>query len=153
MAQPWSIGFYKQICETVKQTIVENAINYIYEVMKNEIYTTVYNAYDPTQYKRRYDSSGGLADMSQFNYKLDINNSGFSITVYDDAKANGDNHGEYLDEIIVNGDMYTWKNSNIYEMQPFPRDFYQATLEELIDKGELFYIVQSRLKDKGINIR
>jgi hypothetical protein len=155
MVEYWGEGFYKYICETVREVIITNVIDYIYGVMKDEIYSTVYNAYTPQgedPYNRRFDSNGGLADMSQFDYKLDMSKNGFTINVYDNARANGDNYGDYLDEIIVNGNMYTWQNSKIYEMQPFPRDFYQATLEELIDKGELFYIVQSKLKDRGINI-
>lgn len=152
MSQPWSKAFYNQICETVKQTVIENAIDYIYEVMREEIYLTVYNVYTSKDYKRRYDSNGGLADMSQFNYKINVTNNGFTIDVYDDAKGNGDNSNEYLDEIIVKGDMYTWEESDIYKMQPFPRDFYQATLESLIDKGTLFNIIQSKLRAKGINV-
>jgi hypothetical protein len=152
MEQPWSKGFYEQICEVVKETVINNVIDYIYEVMRNEIYMTVYNEYSPTQYERRYDSNGGLADKTQFNYKLDVSSNGFTINIFNDAKANGDNNGDYLDEIIVEGDKYTWEKSKIYEMQPFPRDFYQATLEELIDSGVLFNIVKTKLKDKGINI-
>lgn len=152
MAQEWNKALYDQICETVKRTIEENAIEYIYEVMQNTIYSSVYQQYSPTQYKRRLKDNGGLADISQFSYKINMSSKGFTLNVFDNARAVGDNEGDYLDEIIVNGDMYTWKDSNIYKQQPFERDFYQATLEALLDNGVLYHIVQSSLKERGINV-
>jgi len=152
MAQEWGQNFYNQICETIKQAIEEDVINYIYKVMQEMIYASVYYQYEPTQYGRRYEEPGGLADINQFDYRIDMSQMGFTINVFDNAKAVGDNMGEYLDEIIIRGDMYTWTESNIYQKQPFPRDFYQATLEQLLDSGILFSKVKSSLKIRGINV-
>lgn len=152
MSEQWSQAYYNRMCETIKQTIVENVIDYIYRIMQETIYSSVYYQYSPTQYDRRLDSNGGLADISQFDYEINMSPNGFTINVFDDAKAVGDQKGDYLDEIIIRGDMYTWKDSQIYENQPFPRDFYQATLENLLDSGILYNIIRSSFKEKGIDV-
>ena len=129
MAQQWNKAFYDRIIADIRETVIEDCLKLMYEKMQEMVYKTVYNEFDPTSYKRRYED-GGLADMGLYDFDI---GAGFDK-----------NHS--LDKYIVEG-IYQYPNS------PKPRDFYQATLDSLIDGGELYGILIDKLKSKGINIK
>lgn len=153
MVGEWNEGFYNRIVNDIKETIVNDCVKLMYEKMQEMVYRTVYGAYQPTVYQRRYEN-GGLADMGLYDFQLDINTNGFTIRMYTDVEgADGGNlQGKPLDECIIEGDNYSWVDSQIYQNQPFPRDFYKATFDALIYNGELHYILENELGKKGIKI-
>ena len=158
MAQQWNKAFYDKIVAEIKQTVIDDCLKLMYEKMQEMVYKTVYNEYSPTQYIRRYDSNGGLGDIGTYDFEIDnVNSNGFVLRMYSNATGNENYNGnlvdEPIDECIVEGDKYSWEDSGIYKAQPYPRDFYKATLDSLIDNGLLYGILIDKLKSKGINIK
>jgi len=145
MAQQWNKAFYDRIIADIRETVIEDCLKLMYEKMQEMIYKTVYNEFDPTSYKRRYED-GGLADMGLYDFDIDMNNDGFTLRMFTNVKGAGFDKNHSLDKYIVEG-IYQYPNS------PKPRDFYQATLDSLIDGGELYGILIDKLKSKGINIK
>ena len=150
----WSKDFYEYVKKQVTEVVIENVVSYVYATMQRMVEEVVYNAYSPTRYVRR-GINDGLADVSNFEFKItDFNTNGFTIFIWNNTPISpiGDNIGEDLDEIIVEGDRYTWENSKIYALQPYPRDFYDATMYELIKNGTLYSSLKSKLQARGIFI-
>ena len=145
MAQQWNKAFYDRIIADIRETVIEDCLKLMYEKMQEMIYKTVYNEFDPTSYKRRYED-GGLADMGLYDFDIDMNNDGFTLRMFTNVKGAGFDKNHSLDKYIVEG-IYQYPNS------PKPRDFYQATLDSLIDGGALYGILIDKLKSKGINIK
>lgn len=158
MGQQWNKAFYDRIIAEIKETIINDCLKLMYETMQDMVYKAVYNQYTPTQYVRRYDSNGGLGDIGTYDFEInDLNSNGFVLRMYSNAMGNenynGNLSGKSIDECIVEGNNYSWEKSGIYNAQPYPRDFYQATLNRLIDDGVLYGILIDKLKGKGINIK
>lgn len=158
MIGKWSPEFFEEMKRIVQETVEKEVVQYIYEVMQDMIALTVYNAYSPTDYDRRGESDGGLGDITTYDYKIDMSENGFNITVFANTQGNSNAPnanlvGEPIDEVIVTGQGYSWEQSNIYRQQPYPRDFYKATLDNLILTGALDNIVRQSFKEKGINIK
>lgn len=152
MAEVWQgEATYKKLKPIIRKVIEKKIVQYIYEKMQEAIYSVVYNAYDPTGYDRRYDSKGGLADMNTYGYEIKPTANGFSLRVFTDSKAVGDNEGDSLDSYIVDG-VYTWEESDIYK-QNLKRDFYTATLDSMLLKGELFDLIRRMFAEEGIKIK
>ena len=145
MAQQWNKAFYDRILADIRETVIEDCLKLMYEKMQEMIYKTVYNEFNPTSYKRRYED-GGLADMGLYDFDIDMNNDGFILRMFTNVKGAGFDKNYSLDKYIVEG-IFQYPNS------PKPRDFYQATLDSLIDDGELYGILIDKLKSKGINIK
>jgi len=136
----------------VKEILSSNEIqNIIKETIRDVIMDEVYDKYDPTQYVRRYDE-GGFSDKRNYICKINISNNYVSVTIFNDTTANGDNGNDYLDEIIYRGDMYTWENSKIYQMMPYPRNWINESVNRLYDSGELMKRLSKRLSERGIKI-
>lgn len=145
MAQQWSKAFYDRIIADIRETVIEDCLKLMYEKMQEMVYKTVYNEFNPTSYKRRYED-GGLADMGLYDFDIDMNNDGFTLRMFTNVKGAGFDKNYSLDKLIVEG-IYQYPNS------PKPRDFYQATLDSLIDDDSLYGILIDKLKNKGINIK
>lgn len=145
MVQQWNKAFYDRIIADIRETVIEDCLKLMYEKMQEMIYKTVYNEFDPTSYKRRYED-GGLADMGLYDFDIDMNNDGFTLRMFTNVKGAGFDKNHSLDKYIVEG-IYQYPNS------PKPRDFYQATLDSLIDGGALYGILTDKLKSKGISIK
>jgi hypothetical protein len=145
MAQQWNKAFYDRIIADIRQTVIDDCLKLMYEKMQEMIYKTVYNEFSPTSYERRYED-GGLADMGLFDFDIDMNSDGFTLRMFTNVKGAGFDKNYSLDKYIVEG-IYQYPNS------PKPRDFYQATLDSLIDGGALYGILIDKLKSKGINIK
>ena len=145
MAQQWNKAFYDRILADIRETVIDDCLELMYKEMQKMIYKTVYEEFNPTSYKRRYED-GGLADMGLYDFDIDMNNDGFTLRMFTNVKGAGFDKNHSLDKYIVLG-VYQYPNS------PKPRDFYQATLDSLIDGGELYGILIDKLKSKGINIK
>ena len=123
----------RQVQETMK-TDVADAVK---RTMSRAVNTSVYDVYQPKRYKRRKDN-GGLSDMD--NYLVTEIPSGIEI-VNDTPLDNGGNTPR-LDELIVYGKGF----------QPFERDFYGETANELERTQEHIFALKVGLKNSGIDI-
>lgn len=141
--------------EVIKETIIPT--------IQESIDDIVYDAYNPTQYARRKDK-GGLRDVANFDYSIDIFDNTISIIVKNIAEPNtkqdvkgridnvakNKNKYQYLDWMIVYGQTYTWINSSIYKQQPFPRDFYADATRIL--RTKLPITIARKFKQLGIEV-
>ena len=141
----WNEAFFNKIISDIRETIISDCTKLLYEEMRKMIYQTVYDEFTPASYKRRYDN-GGLGDIDLYDFDLDVNSNGFTIRMFTNVEGAGFDKGHSLDKYIVEG-VYQYPNS------PEPRDFYQATLNSLIDGGVLDSILREKLGEKGINIK
>lgn len=141
----WNIGLYNKIKNDIQNAIVSDLIDYIYNIMKEEIQKEVYDKFSPKSYKRRYEE-GGLLDTNLFEYELIFSQRGFKIRVFTNAKGAGFDKNYSLDKYIVEG-IYQYPNS------PEPRDFYKYTIDNLSNGGKVNSIIKSALIKKGINMK
>ena len=141
----WNEAFFNRIKTDIMDTIINDCTKLLYEEMRNMIYKTVYNEFSPVSYNRRYDD-GGLGDISLYDFDLKVDGNGFTVRMFTNVEGAGFDKGHSLDKYICEG-VYQYPNS------PKPRDFYQATLNSLIDGGVLDSILREKLGEKGINIK
>lgn len=132
------------------QEIVKN-------IMRDVILEEVYNSYmsdADNPYTRRYDN-GGFSDTDNYVCKVEVKGNFVSLSIFNDTKGNEDYSGSsssyYIDKVIYDG-KYTWENSDIYKMQPYPRDWIQETIRRLYNSGELMKRLSKKLSAKGIKI-
>ena len=125
--------------ETIKVSDIEDS-------MINAIHSVVYNAYAPTQYKRRYEN-GGLGDKRNIVGEPTINGLNEVELVIRNVAKGSEQTSIEIDQIIVEGVGYTWTESGIYRRQPFPRDFYAETRLEV--EKYLLQRVKEELNKRG----
>lgn len=131
----------------------EDVIDIIKEALSEAVKEIVYkgyisNANEP--YIRREDE-GGLSDVRNYNHITKyLGKNSFVVKVSNDTESVG--KGGDLTNIIINGQGYDWKHSEIYNLQPFPRDFIAYAKEELNRSGRLKEIIKQKLKSKGIKV-
>ena len=136
--------FIKQAMEKVARDLV------VRKVMESVDW--FYSQYTPggdNPYQRRGES-GGLRDASN----VDVKWYGDTLHVRNTAKTNasvGHDMG-MVDQYVIPGDRYTWQSSNIYSMQPFPRDFYTKAVEFLVSGAEYRNAVKKELSSLGIMV-
>lgn len=131
----------KQIGNVLKNEVAAK----VTEVMQEEIKTTVYGNYSPTQYERQY-YDGGLLDDDNIETVLVNNNT----LVVENTR---NDHGRNVAQVVEEGIDYEWTNSQIYKEQPFPRPFTQNTFESLQKSNELKLSMKSGLNKSGIDAR
>lgn len=108
------------------------------EAIKENTYKEYVSKAKVEPYERRGDE-GGLSDVRNMDSKmisdntLSIKNMTTGNEVYRDSQ--GWDRG-LIDAIIVYGQGYHWSHSAIYQDQPFPRDFYEDTIERLESNQE-----------------
>jgi len=89
------------------------------------------------------------------NYSIDIEGNKIIIRLINNTLGNDDykyHSNDYIDLIIAKGNGYTWENSNIYNMQPYPRNFYE-TATQLLKDGDVRNTIIRELKSKGLIVR
>jgi hypothetical protein len=91
--------------------------------MSDTIKEVEYPKYEPKTYVRQMDE-GGLSDVRNMQVEV-IDDNTIQIT---NERMDGSRD---VAEIFATGIGYSWKNSEIYHLQPFPRDFYADTVERL----------------------
>lgn len=96
-----------EVAEEVKRTLKENIID------------EVYDKYTPTEYER----TGGL--YQDRNIEAIVNGNTLSV------RSTRTERGRDIAQIIESGIGYEWKDSRIYNMQPYPRPFHYETFLEL----------------------
>ena len=123
-----------QIQDTMCKEVADVAV----EQLGNSVKTTVYDAYKPTKYVRRY-SNGGLGDIRNMEV-TEVEN---GIEVRDVAPLDNGRTDYALDDIVVHG----------YDNHPFGRDFYADALDNLEYSGDAKNALKSGLKRRGINVK
>lgn len=108
--------------------------------------TEVYDKYTPTEYDRRMASKGGLADYNVMK-KVSYNPVLHEIEIQD--RSTDDETGRLVAPVVESGKGYTWKNSRIYAMQPFPRPFHKIAEHNLKVSGEFEKALSKGLKSMG----
>lgn len=79
--------------------------------------------------------SGGLSDPKNYEVTRD----GMTLTVVNNTKGNPAYSGSdgwdsgYITDIIEGGSGYHWKNSEIYQNEPWPRPFMEETGDMFVD--------------------
>lgn len=126
--------------------VIKNALeNEVQEVarqtLKENVISEVYDKYTPTQYKR----TGGLYQDENIESKMEDDNTLSVRSIRTDD-------GKDVAEIIESGVGYTWKKSNIYKMQPYPRPFHEETKRELEEKGLAKKALADGLRKQGLNV-
>lgn len=123
----------RQVQETMKTDVAQT----VKQTMSKAVNSAVYNTYEPRYYKRRM-SNGGLSDDE--NYSVTEIEKGIDIS--NDTPLDNGRNKPRLDEIIVYG----------YGRQPFERDFYKETLNELERTEEHKSALIYGLNVRGIDI-
>jgi hypothetical protein len=112
------------------------------QTMQSEVVTSVYDKYTPTQYER----TGGLAQEQNIKSTL-INDNTLEIeNVREDEET-----GRLVAPVVESGTGYTWKESQIYKRQPFPRPFVENTAKDLED-GLARKALTDGLKRQGLDV-
>lgn len=145
--------FLKDLYECFEEVFYELAM----ESMEMAVHKDVYAKYTPsgkgTAYTngvggyRRRKGKGGLSDPSNFDIQIYQQPNG-NIVGYVRNITRGVGKAFELDEVIVNGMGYDWTESRIYNMQPFPRDFYQGTIDR-IEASNWVYHVRRLMNQRG----
>lgn len=108
------------------------------ENMVEAIQTTVYDAYNPAHYERRLKNGGLLCsdfiDVQPIEDGIFLRN----FAPLDNARGDWD-----LDDIIVHG----------YGQQPFPRDFYGSTVDNLKENKEHISAMKQGLERQGLEVQ
>jgi hypothetical protein len=122
----------------LEQDVKKEAI----KTMQREVVETVYDQYVPTEYQR----TGGLYQERNIKGTMISENTLEIENVRKDEKT-----GRYVAPIVEEGTGYTWKGSEIYEMQPFPRPFVEETAKAL-DNGLAKDALRKGLKNQGLDV-
>lgn len=123
----------RQVQDTMKTDVAQT----VKQTMSKAVNSTVYNTYEPRYYKRRM-SNGGLSDDENYTV-TEIEN---GIEISNDTPLDNGSNTPRLDELIVYGKGF----------QPFERDFYGSTVNELERTQEHISALKVGLKDSGIDI-
>lgn len=152
---------YKEFVKQTTQAMREVVPTIMTEAHKEAIVIEVYGKYEPTMYNgevydfvdRRYGDNG-LLDEYNYLYEFDVNRNTLVITLYNETRGNqyapNNQSGIYIDEIIVTGDNYSWKNSQIAKMG-LKRDFYKVT-EEIMGTPKFRNEIIKELNKRGLNV-
>jgi hypothetical protein len=107
----------------VAKIVTQEMSDTIKEVEYPKYQSNAANPYD------RLGDDGGLSDIRNMQIEI-IDDNTISIT---NERMDG---GVDVAKIFADGIGYSWKHSEIYNMQPFPRDFYADTVERLKSSGQ-----------------
>jgi hypothetical protein len=141
----------KAIQNQVKDVANTEGKKTIKDTMKKHIQADVYDQYDPTEYDRRYDSTGGFLSDDSIDIDINSNGNNINITATDIATGNenyitADAIGQSIIGIIETGKGYTWKHS------PGERPFLEKTKEDL-ENGVLEKSLKDGLKARGLKVK
>ena len=121
------------------------------ETMREAVIDIVYNAYSPTQYKRRGDD-GGLSDTDNMIITSADMRNGKVLLTFENITSGVDTlAGKRLDETINDGVKDNWANPGVWSE---PRRFIEETRERLQQKSdELADELRKELQRAGFKTR
>jgi hypothetical protein len=135
--------------EQVQDAVKNNVVETIKDVETEHIREDVYNTYTPTMYQRRYEDNG-LIDGENMKEVIKKEDNTISLDITNDTLGNPDPTVGYIDSIIESGEGYTWKNSEIYQEQPYPRPFTENTYKDLEENKQHVIALKEGLKQYNI---
>lgn len=106
----------------------------------------IYDEFDAKYYEDRYDNDGFGDENNIVSNTVLTPNSGINIEVRNDALANGDDEGEYLDVYIEDG-IYKWNN------HPDKRPFMERSIERVEREQIVENVLEYQLKKRGWDIK
>lgn len=118
----------KQLQNDLKSASDNELKEEMMNAMRDSVYKRVYSAYTPTQYIRRAEKNG-LADTSKYITK--VYKYGGAVTTK--LTLDFTDNGKDIVSIVENGTGYDWVNSEIYKMQPYPRQFVDEAIEDILN--------------------
>ena len=152
MAEFTSIeALFASLQKQVNESLVEDVVPVVKDVLRENISSTVYSAYSPKMYARRYNE-GGLLDNENIHSKL-VSDGTISITNDTPVNENygGDDSTMSLTEQIIEGKGYNYILEGAAYLEP--RDFMEATREELIQTGDHISALKNGLRKKGFEVK
>jgi hypothetical protein len=110
------------------------------ETMSDHVMSDVYSKYEPSEYQR----SGNL--YKDISTQMENDNTLVIENVAEDEET-----GRKYAGVVNDGVGYTWEDSRIYNMQPFPRPFIDNTAKELAG-GKAKQALAEGLREQGLNV-
>lgn len=145
----------KQLMSRVKKVAQKDMTEEIKDVEIRTIKTSVYDAYSPTMYIRRYGNNG-IIDKKNINVHFTDNVNAISMSITNDTRGNTwwpNSTSGYIEHIIEDGVGYTWTRSDIYKEQPYPRPFTKNTINDLKQNKEHVKALKDGLQKNNIDIK
>jgi hypothetical protein len=130
----------KYINEKINSALRNEVADTARDTMQEHVMSDVYDKYTPTQYVRTGDLYKDIVTQMVDDNTVSIEN------VTRDEET-----GRLVAPVVESGQGYTWKDSRIYNMQPFPRPFVENTAKDLAD-GKAKIALAQGLKRQGLDI-
>ena len=150
-----NIEIMNRFLEDLIEVVENDCKRYFVEKMQQSVQEVVYDAYEPTQYKRRMKKDG-LQDPNNYKLEAKFDTDG-RICVFMKNLTRGDGRAYYIDEGIVTGqNFYDWKKSQAYYLAThggFERDFYTYMEFIVVNDNELQELIKRGMKRKGWKIK
>lgn len=150
-----NIEIMNKFLEDLIEVVENDCKRYFIEKMQQSVQEVVYDAYEPTQYKRRMKKDG-LQDPNNYKLEAKFDTDG-RICVFMKNLTRGDGRAYYIDEGIVTGqNFYDWKKSQAYYLAThggFERDFYTYMEFIVVNDNELQELIKRGMKRKGWKIK
>lgn len=143
-------ALFASLQQSVNESLVEDVVPVVKDVMQAEVQNTVYSAYQPKVYPRRYEN-GGLIDEDNYHAELVENG---TVAITNDTPINGIYGGDdsmSLTEQIIEGKGYTYGNGT--EPYAQPRDFMEATREDLRQTNAHVEALKVGLAKRGFEVK
>lgn len=122
-----------RIADSVDKTLLTTVSDAVCQSISESVYRNVYPLYTPSEYVRRGEN-GGLPDASQYDISLDP--ATHTLTVSDDRHEVA---------VVQSGMGYSWTESRIFRMQPYPRPYFPQAEAKLVSSGIIDGLVQDGL--------
>lgn len=136
--------------EKYAQKAITNAMkkevsNVARSTLKEHIVEDVYDEYTPSG-RNPYERTGGLLQDSNIETKM-VDDNTLSV------RSTREEDGRDIAAVIEYGYPYTWEDSQIYKMQPFPRPFHALAAKELEEKELAKKALKKGLERQGIDVK
>ena len=121
------------------------------EAMSQGVIDVVYEHYSPSVYERRGDE-GGLSDVRNMEISsVTVEDGKVKLIMENLTKGNDSMSGEYISDMIIEGDESAW--SNPVGAWSVKRDYITYTVDQLKNNpSELIEELKSLLKNKGYRV-
>lgn len=130
----------KYLNEKINSALRNEVADTARDTMQEHVMSDVYDKYTPSQYVRTGDLYKDIVTQMVDDNTVSIEN------VTRDEET-----GRLVAPIVESGVGYTWKDSRIYNMQPFERPFVENTAKDLAD-GKAKIALANGLKRQGLDI-
>lgn len=138
-------SLFKHIEKNIDEVLQNEVAQTGRQTMKKNIESEVYSKYTPKEYKRDRED-GGLLDDANIPTTL-LKSGVLSIS------SNRTDGNTNVSKVVTEGIGYTWENSAIYNMQPYPRRFVYQTFLELERTLSHLKAMKDGLRKRGFRVK